>query len=150
MNSCWKHTLHINLHILLMIFFKASLKIHKSRKTNKYSKRYTQYKFKCWKYLVATSYCIYIWSNSDLQVNPWLKGHVSPMRMWIMSERERILQSIMPRHAMSNHITIHVTNLMQTLKMNAITMRYPWMNEMVTTHHVRHIFMPVNQTINGI
>ena len=24
------------------------------------------------------------------------------------------------------------------------------MNEMIATHHMRHIFMPVNQIINGI
>ena len=33
-----------------------------------------------------------------------------------MCECERILQNIMPHHAMLNHIMIHVTTLMRTLK----------------------------------
>ena len=56
-----------------------------------------------------------------------------------MCECETILQSVMPCHATSNHITIHVTTLMQILKTNAITVRRPLMNEMVATHHVKQI-----------
>ena len=37
-NSCSKYTLYINLHILLIILFKASLKIQKSSKSIKYNK----------------------------------------------------------------------------------------------------------------
>ena len=36
---------------------------------------------------------------------------------------------------------------MQTLKMNVITIKHSLANEMITTHHVRHIFMLVDETI---
>ena len=34
--------------------------------------------------------------------------------------------------------------------MNVTTVKCPLTNEMITTHHVRHIFMPIDQTNNEI
>ena len=39
--------------------------------------------------------------------------------------------------------------VMQTLKMNTTTMKHSLANKMITTHHVRHIFTPVNETIKN-
>ena len=36
---------------------------------------------------------------------------------------------------------------MQTLKMNAGTAKHSRANKMIVTCHVRHIFMPTNQTV---
>ena len=37
--------------------------------------------------------------------------------------------------------------MMQTLKMNVTTAKCLLANETIITHHVRHIFMPVDKTI---
>ena len=37
----------------------------------------------------------------------------------------------------------------QNLKMNMTTIKCSLANEMITTHHVRHIFMPVDKTIKN-
>ena len=38
----------------------------------------------------------------------------------------------------------------QTLKMNATTIKHSQANNTIVTHHIRHIFMPVNQTNKNI
>ena len=38
---------------------------------------------------------------------------------------------------------------MQTLKPNVSTIKHLQANQMIATHHVRHIFMPVNQTFKN-
>ena len=45
----YKNLLHINLHILFIIYFKTNLNIQKLLKSNKYIKRYIQNKFEYWK-----------------------------------------------------------------------------------------------------
>ena len=38
---------------------------------------------------------------------------------------------------------------MQALKTNVTTIKCLQANKMIMTHHVRHIFMPINQTIKN-
>ena len=58
-----KTTLHINLHILVMILFKASLKIQESWKSYDYIKRYIYIKFVILEQLV---YCFLYHLNLNL------------------------------------------------------------------------------------
>ena len=48
MNCCLQNTLHINLHILLIIYFKDKLKIQESLKSNKYIKSYQENMIEFW------------------------------------------------------------------------------------------------------
>ena len=52
----------------------------------------------------------------------------------------------MPYHATSNHLTTPMQTLNANPKMNVTTVKCSQVNETITTHHMRHIFMPVNQT----
>ena len=61
-----------------------------------------------------------------------------------------MLKNPLRHHATSNHIKTQNASpkiTMQTLKMNATTVKYLLANETITTCHVRHIFMPINETI---
>ena len=39
--------------------------------------------------------------------------------------------------------------MMQTLKMNTTTVKHSQVSQTITTCHVRHIFMPIDQTIKN-
>ena len=52
----------------------------------------------------------------------------------------------MPCHAMSNCITTQMQTLNVNSKMNMTTVKCLQANEMITTCHMRHIFMPIDQT----
>ena len=52
----------------------------------------------------------------------------------------------MPCHTTSNHITTQMQTLNANPKMNVNTVKCLQANEMITTCHMRHIFMPINQT----
>ena len=52
----------------------------------------------------------------------------------------------MPCHAMSNCITTQMQTLNVNSKMNMTIVKCLQANEMITTCHVRHIFMPIDQT----
>ena len=49
-----------------------------------------------------------------------------------------------------NTFTWDLQTLMQTLKNEHNCCETSMKNEMIATHHVRHIGMPIGQTINGI
>ena len=57
-----------------------------------------------------------------------------------------------PHDTTSNHIKIQNVNPKnhnKTLKMNVTTVKCSLANKMITTCHVRHIFMLVNKTIKN-
>ena len=69
------------------------------------------------------------------------------MRMSIPWEHRRI-----PHHAMSNHIktqNAHPKNHDTSPKTNMTTVKCLLANEMTMTHHMRHIFMPLNKTLKN-
>ena len=68
-NSSSKYTLHINLHILLIILFKTSLKIQKSSKSIKYIKSSQENMIEFLEnYFISITFEFRL--ESDLQVNP--------------------------------------------------------------------------------
>ena len=49
-------------------------------------------------------------------------------------------------HVTLNHITTQMQTLNTNLRMNATTVKCLQGNQMIMTHHMRHSFMPVDQT----
>ena len=56
----------------------------------------------------------------------------------------------MPHQIISSFINANLTNPDANPKMNVTTIKCLQANQMITTHHVRHIFMPIDQTIEII
>ena len=62
----------------------------------------------------------------------------------------RTQSNAIPHHAMSNCIITHNVNPNVNPRMNVTTVKCSGANEIITTHHMRHIVMPIDQIIKNL